>query len=459
MESISLTEAVTTHVPGPNKRVFAYLVDAVAYSVALTLLTMFVPQLGNLWGYVLWSVYFLLRDALGASLGRRLASLTIVDGSGQPARAASLILRNLPLVIPLMIVAEYFVMRKSSDGRRWGDRWANTRVQDGRPEASDGRFFGYSIALVVVLALVQVFATRAGEGIQERELAEAVREGVEAGLATSSEAGAKGSADLQGKPLTHWIEALADVNREDEARRVIKGMGTSATPALSSAVLTHANPEVRIAAAGRLGEMGGPGSVAALLKAMRDPDERVQVAAANYLDTRAVFGDPDIESAVPELAAALNHPVDRVRTNAASALGNIGPGAKSAVPALVTAIQKHGPLVEFARALVEIDVVTAREQTLSLLVSAYTREKDGNLRSMIVALLGDLGAPPDAVVPTFIRALDDEDRYARFFAVHALGKIGPPAAVAIPRLTQALKDSDKNTREAAVDALASIRGK
>ena len=464
MESISFTETVTRDVPGPNKRVFAYLVDAVAYSVALALLSMFVPQLGALWGYLLWSVYILLRDALGASLGKRLASLTILDGAGQPAGAASLILRNVPLVIPLVIVAEYFVMRSSSDGRRWGDRWANTRVQDRRPETSDGRFFWYSVGLVVVLALLQVFANRLAEEraltlgpAEERQLAEAVRQGVEAGLAQSSAAGAKGGADLQGKPLTDWIEALGDTSRAEEAERVIKGAGTSAAPALSTAVLTHANPVVRKAAADSLGDIGGAGSVAALLKAMKDPDGRVHAAAVFALYSRAVNRDPDIESAVPELAAALDDPVPGVRLDAAYALGAIGPGARSAVPALLAAIQKKESMVTFAEALAKVDVVAAREHTLSLLVSAYPRE-EWHVRSKIVDVLGEIGSPPDAVVPTLIRALDDENERVRYLAVSALEKIGPPAAAAIPRLTEALKDPHKRTREAAVRALATIRG-
>lgn len=157
MESISFAEGMTTNVPGPNKRVFAYLVDFVAFGWAFNLLAMFFPQL---WGFGLLfgSVYVLLRDVGGASLGRRLTSLTILDGAGRPAGAASLILRNLPFEIPLVIVAEYFVMRTSGDGRRWGDRWANTRVHDRRPDVSDGRFLWYSIGLFVVAVLVPALA-------------------------------------------------------------------------------------------------------------------------------------------------------------------------------------------------------------------------------------------------------------------------------------------------------------
>ena len=166
MESISMTNAATAGVPGPNKRVFAFLVDSVIYEVAFALLTLLLPQLGGL-GVVKHlprAVYFLLRDVIGPSFGKRLTSLTIVGGEGRPPGAASLILRNLPIVIPLVIVAEYFVMRQSSEGRRWGDRWANTCVQDMRPEVADGRFLWYSIGLAVVLLLVQGLANRlAGE--------------------------------------------------------------------------------------------------------------------------------------------------------------------------------------------------------------------------------------------------------------------------------------------------------
>ncbi len=150
MEFTSLTDAVVTDVPGPNKRVFAFLLDGITFSLVFAALAALLPQLG-VWQIVLWSIYFLLRDAAGGSLGKRLTGLAILDGTGQPASTGSLILRNVPVAIPFVVIAEYFVMKGAADGKRWGDRWAGTRVQDLKPHVSDGRFLLYSIGVVVVV--------------------------------------------------------------------------------------------------------------------------------------------------------------------------------------------------------------------------------------------------------------------------------------------------------------------
>ena len=155
MEFTSLTDPVVTDVPGPNKRVFAFLIDVITFNLVFAVLSRLVPGLAGLWEYGLWSVFFLFRDIAGGSLGKRLTGLAILDGTGQPAGTGSLILRNVPVVIPFIVIAEYFVMKGAADGKRWGDRWAGTRVQDLRPNVSDGRFLLYSIGLVVALGAMR----------------------------------------------------------------------------------------------------------------------------------------------------------------------------------------------------------------------------------------------------------------------------------------------------------------
>lgn len=448
MEFTSIADAEPSNVPGPNKRVFAFLVDGVIYSVAFTLLTMVLPQLGGLWGWLIWSAYFLVRDLPGASLGKRLSSLAIVDTAGQPATTGSLILRNLPIAIPFVVVAEYFVMKGSPDGRRWGDRWANTRVQDQKPGVSDGRFLWYSIGLVVVLLLLQAVANRL-----PRQLA--------VGPARDRESA---QTDLNGKPLSDLIEALGS-SQSSEALASIVRMGAPAAPALATAALSHANPKVREGAATALGRTGGPNSVATLIKALKDPERDVRVEAADGLMFRAFGDDPDVAGAVPALADALKDPDTLVRGDAASALRVIGPPAKNAVPALVAALQAIQPLVELdqalttvdlARALATIDEATAQEHALPILISAYDSRPD--VRSLIVEGLQDFEAP-GKVMPTLLRALGDNDASVRRAAVDGLGKIGPPAASAMPQLTKALKDPDELTGKLAARAIDRISGK
>ena len=444
MEPISLTDAVATDVPGPNKRVFAFLIDGITFSLAFAALSQWRPQIGGLWEYALWSIYFLLRDAAGGSLGKRLAGLTIVDGTGQPASTGRLIFRNLPVVIPFVVIAEYFVMKGASDGKRWGDQWAGTRVRDLKPHVSDGRFLLYSVGVVVALVAMRAFGTSTARPE----------------LAGSNTAEPVAVADLQGRPIGAWIEQLADDVNSLEAEKVIRAAGTAVTPALSNAVLTHANPKVRSNAARALGQVGGANSVAVLVKALKDPDGDVRNGAASGLFYRGAGDDPETASAITALTAAIKDPELWVRMEVARALESIGPTAKDAVPALLAAAQNQEDEAwhSYVNALRAIDIVTAR-QTIPLVVSAYDREKNDNTRFLIIALLRELKGPPEAVAPTFIRALDDRYDDVRESAAASLGEIGPPAAAAIPKLTRLLKDEDEDTRETAAEALKRIQGK
>ena len=140
-------------VPGPNKRVFAVLVDSVLFGL---LTTFVVPQLS---GILFSSLYLLVRDVAGRSVGKMVTGLTIVAAAGGTPGTKALIVRNVPLAIPLVAIVEYFIMRRSPEGARWGDRLAGTLVRDSKP-GGDGMFLVYSIALVVAYAVLLNFTGR-----------------------------------------------------------------------------------------------------------------------------------------------------------------------------------------------------------------------------------------------------------------------------------------------------------
>lgn len=146
-------------------------------------------------------------------------------------------------------------------------------------------------------------------------------------------------------------------------------------------------------------------------------------ALANYSTSSAAY-DMLAEMkgrAVPILIQALENQDRGVRWGAAWVLGEIGPEAKEAVPAL-------------SKALVE--------------------DEDAMVRQQAAEALRDIGPAAKEAVPALIQALKDENEDVRMYAAIALGKIGD--ARAVETLFQALKDENKDVRGAAARALEKL---
>ena len=108
------------------------------------------------------------------------------------------------------------------------------------------------------------------------------------------------------------------------------------------------------------------------------------------------------------------------RGDAAIALGQFGPQAEAAVPALLQALQGH----------------------------------DSAVRGPAVVSLGHIRAKPEIVIPLLIPCLDDND--LREAALAALGEYGGRAKVAIPKLLLLFKVRDKDLHQAVEEALKNI---
>jgi HEAT repeat protein len=111
--------------------------------------------------------------------------------------------------------------------------------------------------------------------------------------------------------------------------------------------------------------------------------------------------------------------IPRVRAAAAQMLGDLGPVAARAVPALVNVLA------------------------------------DGNavLRRNAAFAVGKIGARPDLAVPALCALLRDPNEEVRMYAAIALKKFGAQAAPAVPTLVSAVKDRSWQVRERAVLAL------
>jgi len=190
--------------------------------------------------------------------------------------------------------------------------------------------------------------------------------------------------------------------------------------ALLVSILQDAIPAVRIAAAEVLGSNTKPEQtiVAALRTALSDTVPGVRVAAARSLFEIA----HEVEDVVPVLAGAL--PDRDAGWRAAFVLGEIGPQAAGAIPALIEALRREqGP-----RPLREAPS------------SAFA--------------LGQMGV---SAVPALIPLLAHETPRVRTSAAIALGFIGSRARAAAPDLARLMKDKDAEARQAAVLSLSAVR--
>ena len=134
---------------------------------------------------------------------------------------------------------------------------------------------------------------------------------------------------------------------------------------------------------------------------------------------------PAAASAAPALAKLAADEDLNVATEAILALGKIGPAAKSAVPALCAALQKEGT----------------------------------NAHAIVLAL-GDIGPDAAAAEPLLLKAMASKDDSLAVTAASAYTEIQPrsakAAAKAIPVLVAGLSDSLPETRKAAAESLGEL---
>lgn len=243
--------------------------------------------------------------------------------------------------------------------------------------------------------------------------------------------------------------------------------------------LGNMNAEVRLHGATTLGKLGpaAAGALPALQKAVRDPVSNVSWAA-KYAIVRIAP-----EAGLPRLIAMLDDP-SGFPERAALALGEIGPRASAAVPALQRLANGSN-----ANAAAAAETALARIAPNGALPKLIARLKDRNwqVRQKAAQDLGTIGSAARQAVPALERAAQDSDQevsqaasaalgsiapertvpllvadlrsanwLTRQRAAQALGKIGPAAGAAEPALRRATNDTDPDVRRAAVEALPMV---
>lgn len=226
-------------------------------------------------------------------------------------------------------------------------------------------------------------------------------------------------------------------------------LGLPASEVLPLLLEVCADPHhnLRMYAVNSLGEVGSAEGTPCIVKALHDEWQPLSNAACDALakmktvDERALkemvpmLHDPNPSRAykaflkigsksAPVLIVALKDPDYNVRANAAKILGEIGPEAAIAIPALSHVLETDD--------------------------AAYVSAEASRA-------LGKMGK---AAVQPLMRSLTNARKCYRPFVAEALGKIGPDAAEAIPAIRQAMaEEQDKNKEPYYTKAISQIEGR
>src|SRR5882724_1715155 len=235
-----------------------------------------------------------------------------------------------------------------------------------------------------------------------------------------------------------------DAQSHDEARNVLKAIGTNAIPDLIAALQAK---DWFLTAKARSNALKLPPTLRRfVLRRLGEADPvTVRAAAARALGLLGA----DAAAAIPVLAQTLRDPEPQVSWDSATTLGRIG---KTSVPVLIDALKETNPITRHAA----------------------------------VSALGLVGPNAEAAVPGLIECLSDLNKDIRASAVNSLASIRPPveglvdlidkgagssraAAVrellrssyalrrAVPGLLKMAQDTSPTSREQAMEALGALR--
>ena len=220
----------------------------------------------------------------------------------------------------------------------------------------------------------------------------------------------------QGKPLSKWIRGLEyeNLNPSEEARAALRAMGKPAINRLIS-MLERKDSTLK---------------QKFIAYARRKPEIYNRVIARRHLIPEKIY-----------------------HAQAVTALGEIGPAAQAAIPALIAA-SKDGFYPVAARA--KAALIQIRQESVGPLARSLEDPRSANWNEavLIIKYLGTTGQP---AVPLLVKALQDTNDEVRSCASAALGGIASNPELTVPALIGCIKDKSPDVRREAIDALRKFK--
>jgi HEAT repeat protein len=137
------------------------------------------------------------------------------------------------------------------------------------------------------------------------------------------------------------------------------------------------------------------------------------------------------------------------RPSAARSLAEIGPTAKSAIPALERATKAADVSLSVAA---RAALIRIRGESLDSHIATY-RQFDTTNSAQTVFLLMDLGPYAKPALPTILEGMQSTNHHVRYLAARALPMIGGESPEYVPPLQRMLSDPDEMVRWQALSSL------
>jgi len=165
----------------------------------------------------------------------------------------------------------------------------------------------------------------------------------------------------------------------------------------------------------------------------------------------------------PELAALLKNLKSTeavMKRKAAKSIGELGPAARSAAPALTSVLQRDRDSLVRQNAAEALGRINSEPKTTIPALAKAMKDEDREVMTAAALALARYGR---AAVPVLRKSLGDNDTLVRKNAAEALAKIGPEAKDAVDDLVKALKNEkpamrrrDNSSKASYVEALGAI---
>lgn len=249
-----------------------------------------------------------------------------------------------------------------------------------------------------------------------------------------------------------------DYSVANVAAEAMQQLGKEAAPAIPQLIAAMGEGRRNGRAAATVMAAIGEEAIPALVEALFDGDEFRRYCAADALAQMGEVAAPAVPFLLKARGLASNS--GHVRGKIDEALGEIGPAARDAAPALARQIRSPNVETRTAalRAVISIAPVTKRE---SAEVIRSLSNPDSQVRLLAAARLGSLAADGSPAVAPLLIAAGDADPDVRFAAIVSLGRLGTVAIAAAPELERISEDpcETETNRMVALMAAASVQMK